>query len=91
MLITAAPSTPAVNIMKATQIMFETFNVPALYIANNAVLALYASGRTTGVVVESGDGVTNVVPIYGMFHVTTVDPPYHSGPFLKREQIFLKF
>ena len=46
------------------QIMFETFNVPALYVANQCTLALYASGRTTGVVLDSGDGSTFAVPIY---------------------------
>ena len=44
--------------------MFESFNVPATFIAMQAVLALYASGRTTGVVVDSGDGVSHTVPIY---------------------------
>ena len=47
-----------------TEIMFETFNVPSLYTAYQAVLALYSSGRTTGLVLDSGDGVTNTVPIY---------------------------
>jgi len=44
--------------------MFETFNVPSFYVAIQAVLSLYASGRTTGIVLDSGDGVSHTVPIY---------------------------
>ena len=47
-----------------TEIMFETFNTPAMYVAVQAVLSLYASGRTTGVVIESGFGSTRVVSVY---------------------------
>merc|ERR1712072_950191 len=45
-------------------IHFETFNVPAMYVQIQAVLSLYASGRTTGCVFDSGDGVSHTVPIY---------------------------
>merc|ERR1719376_1353523 len=44
--------------------MFETFEVSAAYIQIQAILSLYASGRTTGIVMDSGDGVSHTVPIY---------------------------
>lgn len=68
-LLTEAPINPRANREQAAQIFFETFNVPALYISIQAVLALYASGRTTGIVLDSGDGVSHAVPVYSGFAI----------------------
>ena len=62
-LMTEAPLNPKENRERMTQIMFEVFNVPCLYVSMQGVCALYASGRTTGVVLDSGDGVSHVIPV----------------------------
>ncbi|CAD8167903.1 unnamed protein product [Paramecium pentaurelia] len=62
-LLTEAPMNPKENREKLIQILFEKFNVPSSYIAIQAVLSLYASGRLTGIVLDSGEGVTHTVPI----------------------------
>ena len=63
-MLTEAPMNPKENREKMAQIMFETFNVPGLYIAIQAVLSLYSAGKFTGIVADSGDGVTHFVPIF---------------------------
>jgi len=63
-LLTEPSLNPMSNREKMTQIMFETFNVPALYVASHPVLALYASGRITGVVLDVGEGNNYSIPIY---------------------------
>jgi len=62
-LITTAPLTSKPDLEKLTQILFETFNVPAAAIVAQASLALAATGRTTGIVLDVGNGFTQAVPI----------------------------
>ena len=62
---------------KMTQIMFEKLQSPALYVAMQVVLNLYSEGRTTGTVLDSGYGVTQVVPIYeGNISAKVCTPPF---------------
>ncbi|XP_078242978.1 uncharacterized protein LOC110086817 isoform X1 [Pogona vitticeps] len=63
-LLMEAPMNPMPKREKMTEIMFEHFQVPAMFVGLQALMALYASGRTTGLVLDSGDGVTLTVPIY---------------------------
>ncbi|XP_006018792.1 actin-related protein T3 [Alligator sinensis] len=63
-LLTEAPLNPLTNREHMTKVLFERFEVPFMYVAVQAVLALYASGYTTGCVMDSGDGVTHIVPIF---------------------------
>lgn len=64
---TEAPLNPRQNRDKVAEIFFETFRAPALHFAPPAVLSLYASGRTTGVVLDVGEGVAHAVPVYEGF------------------------
>lgn len=66
-LMTEAPLNPCHNRDKVAEIFFETFRAPALFFAPPAVLSLYSSGRTTGVVLDVGEGVTHAVPVYEGF------------------------
>uniref|UniRef100_H2Y6D4 Uncharacterized protein n=1 Tax=Ciona savignyi TaxID=51511 RepID=H2Y6D4_CIOSA len=66
-LLTEAPLNPRRNRERAAEIFFETFNVPAFFVSIQAVLSLYSAGKTTGLVLDSGDGVTHAVPIYEGF------------------------
>jgi len=63
-LLTEAPINPKSNKETMVRTQFEDFNVKGTYVAIQAMLSLYSSGRTTGVVLDSGDGVSHTVPIY---------------------------
>jgi len=66
-LLTEPPMNPLANRKKMVEVMFEKYDFNAVYIAIQAVLTLYAQGLLTGVVVDSGDGVTHIVPVYEGF------------------------
>ncbi|XP_078497057.1 actin-related protein T2-like [Lissotriton helveticus] len=69
LLMSEPPLNPLPYREKMTEVMFETLKVPAMYLCVQATLALYASAQTTGLVVDSGDGVTETVPIYDGYYL----------------------
>jgi actin-related protein len=72
-MLTEAPTNPKANREKMTQIMFEALDVPKMYVQIQAVLSLYVSGRTTGVVLDLGDGVAHSKPVYEGFALPRLD------------------
>jgi actin-related protein len=67
--LTEVPCNPKQNRERMTSIMFETFQAKNVYVALSAVMSLYAAGRTTGLVCESGDGVTHTIPVFEGFSI----------------------
>ena len=63
---------PKPNKAKMTEIMFEAFNTPAFYVAIQGQLSLFASGSVNGIVVESGDGISQIVPCFEGYPVSNV-------------------
>ena len=52
------------NKEKIAEIMFESFNIPGLYLADSTLLSLFGTGKFTGMVIDMGDGSTQFSPIY---------------------------
>lgn len=63
-MVTEPPNNPREIRESFCQLMFEDLKVQGLYLGNQAVLSLFATGKTTGTVLDAGEGVTHTVPIY---------------------------
>jgi len=66
-LLTETPLNPTTDREMMSEIMFEKFQTPALCVAIQSVLAMYAAARTSGLVLDCGEGVTHSVPVYQGF------------------------
>ncbi|XP_002708171.1 actin-like protein 7B [Oryctolagus cuniculus] len=62
-LVSDPPLSPSSNREKYAELLFETFRIPAMHVTSQALLSIYSYGKTSGLVVESGHGVSHVVPI----------------------------
>lgn len=71
-LMTESPENTKAAREKTLQIMMETFKVPAFYLSYPEVLSLFAAGITTGTVIDSGETLTHVLPVYECFGMTHV-------------------
>ena len=78
-LLTEATRNPKKNSSKMIELMLETFSVPQTQLVNPGVLVLYGSGKLTGLVVESGDGVTQIVPIHEGLLTSSAIQRYQFG------------
>mmetsp|Transcript_47136 Transcript_47136/g.106817 ORF Transcript_47136/g.106817 Transcript_47136/m.106817 type:complete len:402 (-) Transcript_47136:217-1422(-) len=66
-LLTEPPMNPIENREKLCETMFETYGFGQVNVSIQAMLTLYAQGLFTGVVVDTGDGVSHVVPVWEGF------------------------
>ncbi|XP_037606562.1 uncharacterized protein LOC119476946 [Sebastes umbrosus] len=98
-LLTEAAMNPLANRQRMVEIMFECFTVPFAYVAMQAVLALYAAGRSTGVVLDSGDGVSHSVPVFEgyclphavqRFPLAGVDVTMHLKKLLQEQGVCMR-
>jgi len=78
---TEPPLNPKRNREKMTKMHFENFEVPGFFVAVSSIVALYEGGCTTGVVLDIGEGVTNVVPVANNYILpTSIDRLNLAGP-----------
>lgn len=91
-LLTESPLNPRKNCEEALKIFFETFHAPAVFISPTATLSLYASGRTTGVVLDCGAGITHAVPVYEGYSIpyATVRSDFGGRDITNHLQLLLR-
>ena len=80
-LTTEPPNAPKKYRKQLAEVFFEGLKVENFYSSVSAVLALYASGKTTGIVLESGEGITHSVPIYQGFAMSFATIKLDMGGF----------
>lgn len=73
------------NREKLTELMFEKYNVPAFFVVKNAVLAAFANGRSTALVVDSGATHTSAVPV----HVSLIEQYSMTEILVFKECVFM--
>ncbi|XP_036032582.1 actin-like protein 9 [Onychomys torridus] len=64
LMFTDPPFSPASNREKLVEVAFESLHSPAVYVASQSVLSVYANGRVNGLVVDTGHGVSYTVPVF---------------------------
>ncbi|KAM5229756.1 actin-like protein 9 [Hipposideros larvatus] len=63
------PFSPTTNREKLVEVAFESLGSPAMYVASQSALSVYAHGRVSGLVVDIGHGVTSTVPVFQGYHL----------------------
>ena len=68
-LLTEAPLNPYKNRIETAEIFFEKFGAPKIFFQQQGVLSLYARGKTTGLVLDCGDGNCHATPVFEGFAI----------------------
>ena len=66
-MITESPKSPKENKQKLSELLFETFNVQNIHLANSSMLGLFVCGKTSGLIVDSSFNITSSFPLYEGF------------------------
>lgn len=70
MLFTEPPNNVRANREKLTELMFEKYQAPGIYLSVQGVLALYSTGSLTGCVLDCGEGLTRAVPVFDGYAIS---------------------
>ncbi|KAI6661341.1 hypothetical protein LOD99_10008 [Oopsacas minuta] len=76
------------NREKIAQIMFETYNIPRLCMSSSAKLSLFGTGRTTGIVLESGHAVSQAIPVFNSNPIPEAIQPVHTCGALLTDYLY---
>ncbi|RXW13629.1 hypothetical protein EST38_g12227 [Candolleomyces aberdarensis] len=89
-LLTDSPTNEKSNRETMAQVAFESLNINALNISSQAALALYAAGRTTGIVLDSGEGVTHATTIFNGIPISEAVQKMKIGGKVLSDQLILR-
>jgi centractin len=78
-LITEPILNPRTNREKIAKMLFENLGVPAIFFASQPILSLFSTSVTTGIILESGEGVSQSCVIFEGYSIPFSYERYNYG------------